>query len=307
MLKVWTPAGSNPSSTGRHADEAAQQQARADEQDDRERRFADDQHRADALPVPIAGDRAAVFADAAGNVADRRAVPGRQHAAQHGRERGRAQRESDHRAVDTRFAEERNAERRLERGNALARPRRKRQPGEPTGKCQQTALDEHASHEADASGAKCRADRELAASTERSRQHEIRHVDADDEQHETDGAEQHEERRAHVTDERPSHLVHGNPRVAIGAGKGLRLSRGERAHLLARLFERHARRQPANHVEVVRATLRREVVGREALRQPELGIERELEPAWHHADDAVGGAIERDRSTDRVRIGAEPP
>ena len=111
-----------------------------------------------------------------------------------------------------------------------------------------------------AAGAERRADRELAASAERSRQHEIRDVDADDQQHETDGAEQHEQRRAHVADER-ARAARGRQiralRLVLGNASASRAR--DRAHLLARLLERHARLQPPDHVEVMRAALRRRV------------------------------------------------
>ncbi len=79
------------------------------------------------------------------------------------------------------------------------------------------------------------------------------------------------------------------------------------SHLLARSIDRRLRFQPGDHVQVMRAALGGQFVGGEALREPDLRLQRVGESARHDSDDAVLVSVDRDGTTHGLRVAAKPP
>ena len=140
-------------------DEAAQQQARAREQHERQRHFSDDERAQHAVKAPAAAVTSA-FAQRVGRVAgrDERGHEAKEDA---GRKRG-DHREGDHRQIERDLLEPRHRDTVAdERDEAAMAERSDSQPGDAAGRRKGEALGEHLAHQPPAPGAKRGAHAEL--------------------------------------------------------------------------------------------------------------------------------------------------
>ena len=265
MLNVWTRAASNPSSTDDICIKLRSSSPAPDQQDDGERRLGDDEQSSEC-----AGD------------ADRR------WRCRSPRECGRRRRAIDEVcqagsdpnssaatsksptvnattvAVDAGFVEQRNPEPRLERGNALARPHRQREAGERRRAIASTTLSTstpRTSRTRPAPSAvriaisrvrpSARVSTRLATLTQT-----ISSTKPTAPSSSSSGV-------PHVADQRAAHLVHRDALVAVrvrdtprpGARPSARISSRARSSDASGL-------QPADHVQIMRAALRRQFVAR---------------------------------------------
>ena len=85
------------------------------------------------------------------------------------------------------------------------------------------------------------------------REQKVGDVRAGDEQHATDRAEQRIQHRAHIAHAVILHPHHENAPAFVGIGILLRELRGEHFEFRPGLLHRHARLQPAGHIDVVPA------------------------------------------------------
>ena len=175
--------------------------------------------------------------------------------------------------VEARLIQQRHADRRIERGDRGRRPVREHQASRAAGQTEHQALDQQRAHQRGASGADGDAHRQLAAAAERPDQHQAGDVDADDQQHQADGAQQHEHRLANVADHRLAQRMDRGRVVAIGARK-LRRQPARRSRACPREPARSSTLgfQPADHVDVMRAALRFEIPARRTAAAPTFRI-----------------------------------
>ena len=187
------------------AHEAANQETRADEQNQRQRHFRDDEP-AENAPRPRPAAVAAAFAK---RLIDRARRHDRRHEAEdQARGEGDGHRHGEHRQVERDLIESRH---RYAIGNERDQPavkrKRQRQPGDAARGAEQQALAEQLREETPASRTERGADAELALAHRASRQEQIRHVHARNQQHQKNGTSQDEERRSNRLDHL---LVHGH-------------------------------------------------------------------------------------------------
>ena len=178
--------------------EAADHQAGANRQDQRERDLGDDQQ---PLHAAVAAARDAAPAVLQG--LDQRRARGaqRRHQAEHhAADRRHGEREEEHRHVHAHFVETRNALRR-HRQQRLGAPRRQQQADEPRHDREHDALGDELRDDAAAAGAERAADGDLALARRRPREQEVRDIRGRNQQQESDRAEQHVQDLADVADD----------------------------------------------------------------------------------------------------------
>jgi hypothetical protein len=284
-------------------DGAANQQAGAEEQQQRERDFGDDQPGAQAIAEAAAGRAAPAVAQAGLDVGARQPQRRGQAArdAAHERQRGG---ETERHRIDVRLLEARHVLR-APGDDGRDEPAREQQTHEGRRQRQDDAFGQQLPHDAPPAGAERRAQGDLAPARGAAGQQQVRDVAARDEQHHPDRGEQHEEPRLVVADEAVSER---RRRVAQLAGilrKVVTEPYRDGLELLLRLLRRRARLQSpvdAEVVLVVQDFLRR----RKRDRGPQLfAVGREIERLRHDARDQVAGAVHPGRAADDRGVAAE--
>ena len=250
---------------------AANQQAGADEQQQRQRDLGDDQARAQPIAEAAARRSAAALAQAHLHVGAREPQRGRE-AADDARDEPDRDRKAECHRIDPRLIEAGHVPR-ARRDDARDEPVREQQAGAGGGERQQHAFGQQLPHDTHAPDAERRADRDLAPARRAAREQQVRHVAARDEQHDEDGAEQHEEPRAVAADDVLAERFHRVAQLGDVAREIVPHANRHRLELLQRLLARDAALQPAVHRQVVL------VVHRLAL-----GCERDRNPQWELHD-----------------------
>ena len=154
-----------------------------------------------------------------------------------------------------------------------------------------------------------RPDGELLLALRRSRQHQVRDVDAGDQQHEDHGAPEQQQYRAHRFD--APHLQRNDARAntRIRAWMVDHQARRDGVHLRLRLRERNLRPDPRDHVPPAAAADVGLVLG-DRLGQVEVAIaaapfETELEIRRQHAHHRIRSPVERQRAAEDAGVAAE--
>ena len=291
---------------GAKLDERAEQQARAGQQHQRQRHFADDERVADP---PLGGRRArpsdALFQGVVGVGA--REAPRRHEAGEHRRRDGDGACEDEDRRVQRDFAKPRK-----ELGNRCgqqpqAQPPRQ-QPEEGAAGRQQQRFGEHLLNDAQPAGAKRGAHRQFARSPERLGEQQVGEVRRSNEDDEDDGAEEEQKWQAHVADDvlvkrhderAPSLVV-----LRVLPLEPLR----DRRHLGLRGVHVDAGTQVADdEVRVIASD--GALLGCPHEGHPEVDVLGKRRALRHDADNGVRLAVEGDGPPDRGRVGAKacPP
>ena len=280
----------------------AHHEAGAGEQDKRERQLGNDER---AGPSPRAGSRrsgAAAFFQHVVQVRPRDVQRRRKTErdagghAREGEEREHARVEREHHPVRLAHILRHRVER-LEPKDRQAKADKAADEGE------QHAFDEQLPDHLQARGAYREADPDLPGAIGGSRQQQVRHIRAGNQQHEDDRAHQRPEHgangaavdRAEPVDERRQPFIFfGIVALKLGAN---------RRHFRLCLLEGHAICQPAEHNVVVDRTV---PLGNAlqplCLRQPKLGVERKLHDFGHHADDGGRQAVQPHDLADDILI-----
>ncbi len=106
----------------RELQKTSEQQARPDQEHHGESRLGDDEQRTNPVTMAIAGRGPALLANAAGDVANRRGVPGGKRSKEQRRTQRNRDRKCHDRRIDAGFAKERNGKAAFERGNRTRSP-----------------------------------------------------------------------------------------------------------------------------------------------------------------------------------------
>ena len=123
-----------------------------------------------------------------------------------------------------------------------------------------------------------------------------------------DRAEHDQQHRLHVADERVAQRPQVRKVVGVLRRELLRQPRADHPQILTRALRRHAVPQPPDRLEEMRRPQRAIVVVQRE-RHDDVRTRRPPEPRRQHADDLERTAVERDRTADHRRVGAEamPP
>ncbi len=151
--------------------------------------------------------------------------------------------------------------------------------------------------DAQAAGAKRRANRDLAMADRRAREQQVGDVRARDHQHERHRAHHRQDHELdllgnHPVSQRPDHGAPALVLVRIGG----RETANHAAHIGRRLLDRHAGLHPREHLQGAHIAGGRLEVRRQ--RHPEALRLREHELRRHDADDRVGKSVDGDRPAD---------
>ena len=201
-----------------------------------------------------------------------------------------------------------------EERRGLKRPPAEAEPGETAGDRQHQRFGQRLPREPSERRAHRVARRQLTDARGRAHEHEVRHIDATDQQHENRAAPQHRQRRLAFADQVRLEVDHvaAEARVLedlLPLRKALEVRGVDRIQLALRLLERGARLQPSNLLPVVAVpgfvglVARGERGGAEEL---QIGIEEDELPG-QHADDLVGLAAQPDVLPDGVVAAAKQP
>ena len=195
---------------GRGRGEAAQHQAGADQQDERQRQLGDHEHVAQQRLAAVAGR--AARAEAIADARPRR-LPGRHQAEDEAGDDRDAEREGQRPALDRHVGGARQVGRRHRRDGAHAE-RRQGQADDAAQAREQQALDQQLTHDLEPRRAEREADGDLRLPRRGARQQHVRDVGAGDQQHEADRDEQHRQAEPRVADDAllERHHLH----VAVG-------------------------------------------------------------------------------------------
>ena len=179
--------GIEPDRLIREPDEAPEQQARADEQHDRQRHFGNHEHLAQPAPP---GRLAAARGFLQRLIGPQRArLQRRRQTEDQRRGERRDQPRDEHTSVDPDVLDSRNAGRR-ERQQQLRAPRRQEHAEHAAHHGERGALGQELANQPPASRAERGANRQLPVPRDASGRQQIGDVDARDEQHEPDGGQQ---------------------------------------------------------------------------------------------------------------------
>jgi len=296
----------------RQRDDAAQHQAGANQQDERQRHLGDDHRAAQPASASQPAARTTNRAQRFGDVGARRAQR-RHQTAQHGGAGAGDDREREHPRIHRNRPEPRQFGR-SRRDQDLDPGPCQQQAERRAERRHQQALGEHLPDQPAARRADRRPDRELAAARRGAHDQEIGDVRARNQQHERDGAHHRQDRRPHVADD----VVEHRDRVEVET-RGL-LDRIVRAqirrdavHLQLRLLGRHARLQTADHAKddvVAVGGVEIDARRRPHVRRPvdaDARREQQLESRRENADDARAAVAELDVLADDRRIAAVTP
>ena len=174
------------------------QQARADQQDERHRDLPGDQQRPQPLALTVArrarcaGVQREAFAKRGPADAQRRHEPDQQR-----RDERQAEAEHHHAGVDHDAAEAWQHGLRHERQRDVDREPREHHAERRAQQRQHDRFRQQLTHDPPASGAEGHADGQFAAARGEARHLQVRDVDAGDQEHERDGPEQDQQQRAH--------------------------------------------------------------------------------------------------------------
>ena len=291
--------------------EAADHQPGADQEHERQRDLQHDERAAQLVAAHAAGVASPVAQrvnQVAGDRPQRRGEPeqdrGDRRSSRGVQERG----EVDGRPVDARQVA---GTQRRDEPDALPRQEHAEHGARPG---EHGALDQHLRDDAAAAAADRRPHRDLASTLGRPDQQQVRDVGARDQQHEPDGAKEGEQGGPRVVHDVTVQSVHSDLQVLrLVERVDLAEPRGNRVHLLLRLFQRDAVTQPRDHRQPGRVP--REVgdvarqhapgidVGRHRRVRRQVDPERRRQDAHHDRTPA----IHLDRAADHVPIAAEPP
>ena len=290
--------------TGRdvlHPLEASDEQRGANEQHDRERDLAGDEH---ALHTLASSDAAAAAArEGISAVAACRLQRRREREQQRRRDTAR-KRQNDEPQIEANIGNSRQFRRRgAECGDA---PVRDEQTGGGADDREHDTFDEQLADDRPAMRAEHEPDRDLLLAPHRVGQHETRDVAAGGEQHERDGAEKEPQRSAHAADLLFLHRHESRSPSAIGLRKLLAETRLNAVEIRLRLVDRDARLHPAERrVESCRAYLQK--TRRRPRGQPYLGaLGRISKRSRHDADDRVEHAAEDQSAAGCRRVAVQP-
>ena len=147
--------------------------------------------------------------------------------------------------------------------------------------------------------------RDLTGACCRTREQQVRDVDAGDQEHEADRAEENQQRPLHAFHHRVQQR-YGAHRVTVDLVRILaRQVLLDAVEIRARLGDGDTVAQPADGGKIVRAALvRRQLVGLEAQRDPDLAVAGEIKAGGEHADDLERRAFERDTLPDDRAVAA---
>ena len=163
--------------------------------------------------------------------------------------------------------------------------------------------------DAETARAQRRADGHLLLTVRSSRQQQVGHVDARNQQHADNRAKKDQQREPHVLHHLLARWNDSDTDVGIGSRKLLTKYRGNLPDLRLGLFERDAGLQTADDVEQSRASILREILELLASeRRPHVdgfGQNRKLKSLRHDAHDRVALPAERQRAADDLGIGTE--
>jgi len=152
-----------------------------------------------------------------------------------------------------------------------------------------------------AAGAERRPDRHLARSTGGAREHQVRNVEAGNQQHHRDRPHHRQDDQLDVFGQRPlAHRLEIDPPALVAVGEGGGQVGRDGVAFLLRLSDRLSRRQPSEHHQPACAALLTDGEFRE--RQPQVLVLRELEAPRHDADHRVRPRIDLDAASDDGRI-----
>ena len=290
-------------------DEAANQQAEADQQHERQGHLRDDQHAPRAPRARAAAHCAAGVAEALGEIDARRLERRRKPEREAGDQRCE-QAEPQHSSIDADGHALGNvAARDREQPQRVHRPPRQQRAGHAAGEEQQHVLDQQLADEARAARAKRGANDAFPASRHRACQHQVGDVDAGDQHDQADGAEHQEKAAAGLT------LNSGVVLVERHEAKAAILVRGgilggelvrNRVQFCLGAGEGHAGPKARERVQIAIGAIRCVIGGDERL--------QEIRAIAHHvrrqhADDRGRLPIDRERLANDARIGgqAAPP
>ena len=308
---------------GRHRrepHEAVNQQARADQEDERHRDLRGDQQRPQPLALTVAGR--ARFAGvqratcAKGGTAD---AQRRHEANQQGREERQAEAKRHHARIDDDAAGPRQQAFRHERQRGADREPREQHAERRAQQRQHDRFGQQLTHDPPASRAERHAHGQFAAARGEARHLQVRDVDAGDQQHERHRPEQDQQQRAHglravlLQADRAHERADVRRECAFGrecAGGRDRRIVHQRRQFRCRAFLRHAWLHAAQQAEK-RAPAG---VAGPAIEQKDVRFRQRAEPGDHrpeaevrrqHADDGTGDAVDGDGLSDDRRIGVE--
>jgi hypothetical protein len=171
----------------RELDEAANEEAGAGQQHDRQRHLRDDERSAQTLRAASGGAAVAALAQRIRDPAACR-LQRRQNAEGEAGQERRGQREERDRAVEAHVLEARNVCR-LRGDQGSSSPERDRESGRAAGEAEDERFGEELTEQPSAAGAERDPHREFGAARRRAREQQVGHVRAGDEEHEADGAE----------------------------------------------------------------------------------------------------------------------
>jgi len=161
------------------------------------------------------------------------------------------------------------------------------------------AFDEQLTHDAPAGGAERHAHRHLARARRRSRQQEVRHIGARDEQDERDGAHQRQEDQSNLT---AVHAVverhHSRRDVFVRRRVIVRQPGRDRREFRLCLRQRDAVGQPSEDLEVPGVAFLLRQARHLHERYPQVRVDREFEAFGHHADHGRWHVVHFDRAAD---------
>ena len=288
--------------------EAADEEAGADEQHDRERDLGDDERAAQELAAGACRRRAAAVLQRAREIRPRRVERGDDAEEDAGQDGGGRRRAEDAQVdADVRDPRQSRGEPRDDPAHAEIR-----EPDADRGARhrEHEPFDEQAAHEPPAARAEGRTNPHLPAADGGAREHQVRHVRARDEQHERDRAEQHQHPQLDPPDEVLAQRDHADApaRAPLGVLRVERL--GHTVHLLRGLLDRHTGLETRDRDEVVVPVAAAHLV---LVAEPDrhvdfrrlVAADRIREAARHDADDLPALLAEVDRPADDVRRAAE--
>ncbi len=281
------------------------QQAGSDQKHDRHRHLGDDQQLAGA-----AGRAGGVLPSA---VLERivqvlsRQLERRQQAEDHAGGKRCEQRKDQRRRIEADLIRARHTGR-GQRGERARRPECQQQSADRADEGERQAFGQHLAHQSAAIGADRRAQRQLAQASSASREQQVGHVGACHEQHQSDRSGQQRKHRPCLTDHRVEQRCDEDALIGIADREVALEASGDGVEFGARLLDRHAVLQPGDAANKMAAAIGlrgTEAVGREDVGAA-LGIDLDVTIARRqHADDSCGPRVQRDRSADDRRIGAE--
>ena len=275
--------------------EAANQQAPADKERCGHRNLSDDQHGARAVPIRPRSQR--------GSMIEARVPQRRREPAERGCGERSGYREGQRRGIDGNFFESRewklntqvqSRNRRRQRAQQADPAERQQDAGDCAHRGEEERLGQQLTDDAAARRTQRDANGNLPFSRRRAREQQVGHVDARDEEHETDGRHQHEQRRPDGCDDEileSNELVSGarrrNGLLAVQLANDCADFRGGRI----------GRDTVGKTHDQVTSGRRSAVRHSQAERDPELVLPAETEVLRHHTDDRVAGRTVADGRT----------